>query len=569
LPPRLLGGTTGRALIEGRDVNAFLQTLKNLGPVRLAAIGFVGLVIIAFFVFAIVRMTAPKMMMLYGELADKDAAAVTEQLDSQLVTYELRNNGTEIWVDEAQVDKIRIDLAREGLPKRGNVGNEIFDAGEGFGTTSFIQNINRQRALEGELARTVASIEGVRQARVHLVLPKRELFSRSEQVPSASIFLQLQQGTELSRQNIAAIRNLVAAAVPQLRPNGISVVDDRGQLLASPEDDTSSALTATTEELRVQQERRLSRQVEDLLSRTIGFGKVRAEVSVDMDFDRLTVNSEAFDPDSKVERSTQAIKEETENTEAEAIDSITVANQLPSSDANNVNPLFPTSRNRSNRTENTVNYEISKTVTNQVRQTGIVRRLSVAVMVDGLYPPAADGAPTYTARTPEEIEQIRRLVQSAVGYNPDRGDSIEVVNMRFVDQFGTGVEEPTILGMKRDDLFRIAEIITFGIVAILVILLVIRPLLARAFEDEQDEELEQLEDDTDVMPQLPAGEGALAQALAMEGGSDDDDEMDSMIDVNRIEGKVRASTLRKIGEIVEKHPEEAVAILRAWMYQES
>ncbi len=550
-------------------MNAFLQTLKNLGPVRLAAIGFVGLVIIAFFVFAIVRMTAPKMQMLYGELADQDAAAVTEQLDGQQIPYELRNKGTEIWVAEEQVDKLRITLAKEGLPKRGNVGNEIFDAGEGFGTTSFIQNINRQRALEGELARTIASIEGVRQARVHLVLPKRELFSRSEQAPSASIFLQLQQGTELSRQNIAAIRNLTAAAVPQLRPNGISVVDDRGQLLASPEDDTASAMTATTEELRVQQERRLSRQVEDLLSRTIGFGKVRAEVSVEMDFDRVTVNSEVFDPDSRVERSTQAIKEENENTEAEAIDSITVANQLPTADANNVNPMFPTSRNRSERSENTVNYEISKTITNQVRQTGVVRRLSVAVMVDGVYPTGTDGTATYTARAPEEIDQIRRLVQSAVGYNSERGDTVEVINMRFIDQFGSGAEEPVLLGMKRDDLFRIAEIITFGIVAILVILLVIRPLLARAFEDEQEEIIEELEDDGEPMPQLPAGEGALAQALAMEGGGDDDDEMDAMIDVNRIEGKVRASTLRKIGEIVEKHPEEAVAILRSWMYQES
>ncbi len=151
----------------------------------------------------------------------------------------------------------------------------------------------------------------------------------------------------------------------------------------------------------------------------------------------------------------------------------------------------------------------------------------------------------------------------------NKGDTVEVINMRFLDQFDSSAEEPVLLGMKRDDLFRIAEIITFGIVAILVILLIIRPLLARAFEDERDEVEEEIEEEPENMPQLPAGEGALAQALAMEGGGDDDDEMDAMIDVNRIEGKVKASTLRKIGEIVEKHPEEAVAILRSWMYQES
>lgn len=552
------------------SVNAFLQTLKNLGPMRLSAIGFVGLLIIGFFIFATLRMTAPEMQKLYGELADKDTAQITQQLDAQKIPYELRNNGTEIWVTRDQVDKVRIDLAREGLPKGGTVGNEIFDSGEGFGTSAFIQNVNRQRAMEGELARTISSIEGIRQARVHLVLPRRELFAQTEEQPTASVFLQLQQGVDLSRENISAIRNLISAAVPKLETKMVSIVDDHGQLLASTEEDDASYINATADEARQRYERRLSRSIEDMIGRTVGYGKVRAEVNADMNFDRVETTSEQFNPDDKIQRSTQNITEETENTEAQAIDSITVANQLPSTDANNVNPLLPTSRNSSKRTEATTNFEVSKTTTNQVRTGGEVKRLSIAVMIDGTYKTNPDGTNEYVPRSDAELQQIQRLVQSAVGFSPDRGDTIDVVNMQFVDQFDATKQEPLIFGMKRDDLFRFAEIIALVLVAILVILLVIRPLLARAFEDDTEEE-EIIEDDEDAdLPRLTASEsGALAQALAMEGGDMDEEESDAMIDVNRIEGKVRASTLRKIGEIVEKHPEEAVAILRAWMYQET
>ena len=320
--------------------------------------------------------------------------------------------------------------------------------------------------------------------------------------------------------------------------------------------------------MRINYERRVGRDLEALLQRVVGIGKVRAEVAAVMNFDRVEIASETFNPDEQVTRSTQRITEETESTEAEAIDSITVANQLPSADASGVEPLFPTARQRSSRTEETVNNEISKTVTTQVREAGVVERVSVAVLVDGSYQTAEDGTTNYQPRTEAEMTQLLQLARRAVGYDADRGDTVEVINMQFIDEFGVLEKEELLFGLPRDDVFRIAEIATLGIVAILIILLVIRPLLARAFDTDQEEDDDDDEflEDEEGNQQLPAG-GALAQALAME--SEEEEDMDAMIDVNRIEGQVRASTLRKIGEIVDKHPEEAVAILRSWMYQDT
>lgn len=550
-------------------MNAFLQTLRNLGPLRLSAIGGVGIVVLAFFVFATVRMSTPTMAVLYGDLLDEDAVAITDQLAAQGIRFELRNENTEIWIPEGDISNVRIELAREGLPKRGTVGYELFDGGEGFGTTSFMQNIRQLRALEGELARTITSIDAINQARVHLVLPRRELFARTEQEPSASIFLQLDSSASLPRQVVSAVQNLVSAAVPRLKPSAVSIVDSQGQLLASGEEDEISLMNRNAEEMRINYERRVGRDLEALLQRVVGIGKVRAEVAAVMNFDRVEIASETFNPDEQVTRSTQRITEETESTEAEAIDSITVANQLPSADASGVEPLFPTARQRSSRTEETVNNEISKTVTTQVREAGVVERVSVAVLVDGSYQTAEDGTTNYQPRTEAEMTQLLQLARRAVGYDADRGDTVEVINMQFIDEFGVLEKEELLFGLPRDDVFRIAEIATLGIVAILIILLVIRPLLARAFDtdqEEDDDDDEFLEEEEEANQQLPAG-GALAQALAME--SEEEEDMDAMIDVNRIEGQVRASTLRKIGEIVDKHPEEAVAILRSWMYQDT
>lgn len=554
-------------------MNNLLQTLRNLGPARLAAIGGVGILLIGFFIYLTTRLSTPEMELLYAELQQTEAAAIAKKLEEAKVPFTVDKTGTKIMVPSDQVGPTRMKMAAAGLPSGGSVGYELFDKGEGFGATSFMQNINHLRALEGEMARTVQTLNGVQQARVHLVLPKRELFARQQNPATASVFLKLRPGAQLTRENIQAIQHLIAASVPNLDPGHISIVDDKGKLLArGTGTDSPDAMLASAEEKKTAYEGRLARTIEDLLGRTLGYGKVRAEVSADLDFDRITTQSEIFDPESQVVRSTQTVNEANESSDRDPLQPVTVDQNLPT--AQSGNSAGPISQNKQSRNEETINYEISRTTKNHVRETGQVRRLSVAVLVDGTYAQPKDGNPAaYQPRSEQEIESIKALVRSAVGLDAVRGDTLEVVNMRFWSP-DDDVQKPEelFLGMTKDDLFRIAEMVVLGIVAVLIILLVIRPLITRAFDradqQEEDEMDKLLADQSGMTAALAAPTGALAQDLALEAAQADED-LEQMIDINRVEGRVRASSLRKVGEIVEKHPEEAVSILRNWLYQES
>jgi flagellar M-ring protein FliF len=540
-------------------VNAIIQSLRNLGPIRLAVIGGIGVALIAFVIFLLLRLGTPEMAVLYADLDAGDASKITARLDQLGVPYRLRNDGAEILVPTDSVPKTRITLAGEGLPSGGSLGYEIFDKSQGLATSSFVQSINQVRALEGELSRTLKGIDGVRDARVHLVLPQRELFSRDRPEATASIMLRMNGPKRLERPEVTAVQHLVAAAVPGLKPERISIVDEHGTLLARGSDPNSpSVLLANAEEQRLAYESRMARNIEALLERSLGYGTVRAEVTADMDYSRSTENQEIFNPDQQVLRSTQTVNESSEQNESDNNPSVTVANNLPAGAGQAVAPQ--SNNSKSQRSEETNNFEISRVVKNSTREPGGVNRVSVAVLVDGSYKP--DG--TYVPRTQKEVEQIESLVKSAVGFNGQRGDQVEVQNMRFERPEEPKPELP--FGMERKELIKIAEILVLGIVGALVLLLVVRPLISRLFE---------------VSPETAAagtagllgGPGA-AGLLTGPAGTDlelaeGDESLDEMIDLNRIEGRVKASSLRKIGEIVEKHPEDVVNIIRAWMYQES
>jgi len=566
-------------------VNGFLQTLRGLGPARLGAVGAVGLGLLAFFIFLASRLQTTDMALLYGELDMTDSAEIAGQLEQMDVPYEVQANGATIMVPADRVDQLRLAMARSGLPSGGSIGYEIFDQSDGFGTTSFVQNINRLRALEGELARTVSTISGVRSARVHLVLPERELFSRDVPEPSASVFVTL-QGAGLTGEQILAVQQLVAAAVPRLEPSNISVVDHRGQLLArGPGGDDETLQLANNEQMRRDYERRLTEKVEELVARSVGWGNVRAQVAVEMDFDRVRINEERYDPDSQVARSTQFVEEEESSSDTTGPDPVTVAETLPETEQQAPLGGAGTSESRQ-RTEETVNYEINRVVSETVREVGRVNRLSVAVMVDGTYVEGPEGQPEFVARPEAQLASIDALVRSAVGFDAQRGDAIEVVSMRFAD---TGEDDAqaaaaTVLGLDRADLFRLAEILVLGIVAVLVILLVVRPLIGRLVEaqpaaDGPRDEFDMLTGGIGPQPAL-AGPGGIPELAAPRGtglaatgfgggGRDTESEIDAMIDIDQVEGRVRASSLKKVGEIIEKHPEEAVSIIRNWMYQEA
>lgn len=560
-----------------------LNMLRNLGPMRLVAMGGVALLLFGFFFYVMTQISQPEMALLYDDLDARDSGAVVEQLEARDIPYQLRADGSSILVPADEVDRLRLAMAQEGIPSGGNLGYELFDDSDGFGTTTFVQNINRLRALE-ELARTISTITHVRQARVHLVLPERALFSRDTQSPTASVFLRLDSGGLTSRQ-VVAIQHLVSFAVPGLEPDQVSIVDDTGQLLASgsPEDGSLTG-QSTAEERRRAEEARISQQIEQMLARSLGPGRVIARVAIEMDFDTVQTTSETYDPESQVARSTQFVESEESSSEADGVDPVSVSGNLPeaeSADAGLGGAAGASSL--ATRTEETTNYEISRTVENRVRDGGRVERISVAVLVDGTYSEADDGTMTYTPRSDADMDQITALVQSAVGFDAVRGDTVEVVNMRFLlpDEMEPLAGPTTFFGFRTEEVMRLAELLILGVVAALVILLVVRPLLGRALEpagqpalagiDSRDDLSALLTDQSGFQAAL-AGPSAHTPAGGMPelvgAGGEDEEDMDSLIDIQQVEGRVRASSIKKIGEIVEAHPEEAVSIIRNWMYQD-
>lgn len=534
-------------------MNNFLQSIKNLSPGRLASIAAIIIFLISFFVYLAVKLSSSDYAVLYTDLEMEDAKQIVQHLETANIKYRLSKNGTEIMVPQDEVNKMRVDTADLAMASKGsNVGYEIFDNTDALGSTNFVQNVNLVRALEGELARTIRSVDNIKSARVHLVLPKREMFSREEQSPTASVVVKTKNG-KLGLQSIHSIQKLIAAAVPKLDVKNVAIVDNAGNLLTNNFEDEETISAANNEALKREQERKMSSQVQSLLEKTVGEGKVRAQVNLDMDFDQVVTNEEIYDPDSQVVRSQATITDESTTNSREA--PVTVAQNIPNGDMVAANSG---SLSQQARTEETINYEISKVVRNKVKNTGTVKRLSVAVMVDGIYEKDKDGKLIYRDRTPEEMEQIRLLVKSAVGYDADRGDMVEVANMKFitVSPEMAEVEQILIMGFTKDELIRIAEGIGVAIVAILVILLVIRPLINNAFDTNSGGGENKL-----------LGENAEEDNLLLSNFlNDEDGEIEELINMNKIDGRVKVSSLKKIGDIVDKNPDAAVNIIRSWLY---
>jgi len=549
----------------------------------------VAMTLIAFFIFITTRLTSPDFSLLYTDLDMADSTKVVQKLNDLGIPYRVSGDGGTILVPGDKVLEMRMAVAQEGLVGGASVGYEIFDRTDALGTTSFVQNINHVRALEGELARTIRAIEGIMSARVHLVLPQRELFSRDERKPSASIAVKT-RGTELRSSQIRAIQNLVASAVPDLEAERVSIIDHKGVLLAkgAGEDETGS-YASNLEEKRLSHERRLREQIESLLERTVGLGKVRAEVAVSMDMNRVTRNSESYDPDGQVVRSTVTVEDRSSEVDNSKSDSVSVANNLPEADQAEEGDILTNSSNNS-RVEETVNYEITKTVTTEIHEAGEIERLSVAVLVDGIYEEGPNGETIYTPRSEQELQKLTALVRSAIGYDANRGDQVEVANLRFADVMGSAPEaiEINIMGFQKDDLLRLAELFVLGLVGVLVIFLVLRPLVTRIIEipagntatagpgqlppGQQHPALTGPDGVTGAlppaadpgMPQIPldeAGQPLSARQIAEKPGG-----LETAIEVASVESRVQGSALKKVGELIERHPDEASSVVRSWLY---
>lgn len=559
----------------------FADTLKQLGPSRLAVMGGVLVLLLMFFIFVTLRVSSPELKLLYADLSSVDAASIGSTLQSSGISYEMSQDGSRVMVPESEVERARMLLAENGLPNGGTLGYELFDKQSSFGTTNFVQNINQVRALEGELSRTITSLQPIRAARVHLVLPERKLFSRESQASSASVFIALQSGSRLKDEQILAIQSLVASAVPDLDPEIVSIVDNDGNLLARSNTDSESLSTAKGEERQLNYENRLRQSIEDIVGRVVGYGKVRAVVTADLNFDRISTNEELYDPASQVVRSTQTV-EQSNLERAPLSGEVSVSQNLPGVGGDIL--ADPKPAQEESRLEETTNFEISRTVRSSVREVGEVKKLSIAVLVDGTYDITTDEegveTKTYKPRTTEQLAQIEALVKSAAGFDASRGDEIEVVNMEFVD-IDLGGEAPQtdmLLGFEKNDILDAVEVIAVAIMIILIILLVVQPMLSRILategpllDDEFESELLSGQQMGGAIEGPKAGSSAGGGPQMMEsssGGSGGQTEED-MINMQAVEGQVKASSVKKVEDIVENYPNETVGVIRGWMSSEN
>jgi flagellar M-ring protein FliF len=527
--------------------------LKGLGAARLMAMIAVTAALIGFFAFVIMRVTTPQMTTLFTDLSIEDSSSIIKDLERQGIAYEIRNEGSVILVPKDKVTRLRMKLAEGGLPKGGGVGYEIFDKSDALGTTSFVQNINHLRALEGELARTIRGIDRIQAARVHLVLPERPLFSRETPEPSASIVVRVRGSLEA--QQIRAIRHLVASSVNGLKPQRVSIVDESGQLLA---DGAASDIDqAVDDDRRAGFEKRIRKQVEDIVSSVVGQGRARVQLSADFDYNKITQTSDKFDPEGRVLRSSQTREEQT----ASGADAgqVTVNNELPGNQTN-TNPS-PT-RDQSKKTEETNNYEISRTTKTEVTEAGRVNRISVAVLVDGAYSKNDKGELVYKERSKEELDRIAALVRSAIGFDQKRGDQVEVVNLRFAEAPQTApINEPTgFLGMlqfTKDDVMYVIELGVMMLLGLVVLFMVVRPLVKKILASE---EIAALAAAVTAPPQEPAAVTASNPAMLPGGNS-----TAHLIDVAQVQGQVHAQSVHRVGELAERNPNETAAIVRQWL----
>jgi flagellar M-ring protein FliF len=562
-------------------VNSFLEILKQVGPARLGIMGGVVLALLAFFVFVSLRVSTPDYALLYRDLSTTDAGQVAAALETAQIPYQISQDGGSVSAPKNEVGRARMLLAEKGLPNGGSMGYEIFDKQSGFGTTNFVQNVNQVRALEGELSRTIVSLTQVRSARVHLVLPKRELFSRESMPASASVFLSLVSSSPLSREQVVSIQSLVSSAVPQLKTSDVSVVDSNGNLLARGGEEDESLLTQRGEEMRRNYERRVRSDIENLVGNVVGYNKVRANVTVDLKFDRVSTNQELYDPEGQVVRSTQTV-EESDSERTPASQGVSVENNLPNIGGDLLGGDQPTQEG--SRLEETTNYEISKTIRNTVSEVGQVSKLSIAVLVDGSYVTnAEDATKTYVPRGQQQLDQIYSLIKSAVGFDESRGDSLEVINMKFAEIEVAALDETeTILGFEKSDLLETAEVLTVAVMIILVVLLVLQPMIGRLIGAGGSGTDDALAVENDLLaggsmqPMLSAPPNAAGQMAAQmaaggvdfgapeEGATEAD-----MISMDKISGQVKASSVKKVEDIIDQYPNEAVSVIRNWMGQDT
>ena len=555
-------------LSDGQKTAQFIAFLKGLGSVRLTALVAALVAAIASVVMVFVNMAAPDYSVLFGNLSPQDSAALVRQLEAAKQPYKLENNGATVLVDRAQVDRLRIAAAEAKLPTGGSLGYELLDRVDPLSTTSSMFQVTQLRAIEGELSRTIAAIEGIDSARVHIVMPFRELFSQESPDASASIVIKTVGGREISARTVESIRQLTSSAVRYLHPSRISIVDTLGNLLTRGDGSDENPTSTRAFERKLDYERRLRNAVERLLEQHVGLSRVRADVSVELTAASVKRVSDNYDPKTRVERSIQTVEEASDKDSSKQAPDVSVKQNIPEGQQGTSGQQ---QKEKSNRTEETRNFEVSRTQVTETLEAGTIQRISVAVMVDGKRPARGDSN-SYEPRSADEIEQLTRLVKSVVGFNADRGDTVEVVNLPFAMPDDAGIKAPGLFDFDKHDLITLVQVAAILVIAGLILVFFVRPVMQTLLpEAKDDSQLVAIGVDVPALPATEVDEVAQLKAEIEQEMQDlqkkRQEALADMIDIDKIEGQVQASALRRIMEIFDKHPEEAAQVIRTWLGQ--
>src|SRR5574337_352262 len=412
-------------------IESLKQVWAGLGLPGRALVALVGVGVLAALLWTTFSTHRPDMATLFSQLNPSDAGAIVEELKSGKVSYRVVDGGTRILVPSGVVHETRLHLATRGLPQGGGVGFEIFDRTT-LGTTDFVQRLNYQRALQGELARTIGQLKEVTAARVHLALPQPSVFTEQEKPATASVVLNLRPGARLTPEQVRGIVHLVSSSVEGLNADRVTVIDTSGKLIARPADKGSNSGSTGQFEAQEAVETELERRIRTMLEEILGPNKATVRVAAQMDFTIVERTEERFDPRG-------VIKSEQRTTETQHSSTTTpsavagVAANVPDQSA--TQPPSGQSTAKSTKEAETVQYDVSKVLERKVFAPGQLKRVSVAVMVDGSYKTVADAKggdrKEYVPRKSEEIEKIKVAVKNAVGFNASRGDEVEVVEFPF------------------------------------------------------------------------------------------------------------------------------------------
>ncbi|HEV7308832.1 flagellar basal-body MS-ring/collar protein FliF [Ensifer sp.] len=548
------------------QLSTFTKNLSSLGQGKLIALAAAGIVAVGMVLGAGIYVNRPSFETLYVGLERSDVTQISIALAESNIDFNVGSDGASIQVPVGMNSKARLMLAERGLPSSANAGYELFDNVGSLGLTSFMQEVTRVRALEGEIGRTIQQISGIAAARVHIVMPERGSFRKADQNPTASVMIRA--SATVGRSAAASIRHLVASSVPGLDVDDVTVLDSTGQLLASGDDPTNSALNQSLGVVQnVQAE--LEKKIDNALAPFLGMDNFRSSVTARLNTDTQQIQETVFDPESRVERSTRVTKEEQKSSQQQPDNAATVQQNIPQ--AAPTGGAGPKSSDEAEKKEEQTNYEINSKTIATVKNSYTVERLSVAVVVNRGRLAAMVGEPADQAKIDAYLADMQKIVASAAGLDTSRGDVVTLTAMDFVETqlLDQAVAGPGVMETLTRNLGGIINALAFVVVAFLVVWMGMRPLARQlglgGGAGQVQGEAAGLEL-PDFSPANAGAGGALMEGFGSDFGFDSTDDLLSMggDDSGGFNRRVKEGPERRLARMVEISEERAAKILRKW-----